>query len=39
MALILKEGCLDFITGSAMDFTTFLDESKDIHQAFGKVLT
>lgn len=34
MALILKEGCLDFITGSAMDFTTFIDEGTDIHHIF-----
>lgn len=31
MALILKEGCLDFISGSPMDFTVFLDENTDIH--------
>lgn len=36
MALILKESCLDFITGSAMDFTTFLDESTDIHHIFPR---
>ena len=36
MALVLKEGCLDFITGSAMDFTTFLDESTDIHHIFPR---
>ncbi|MEV9641023.1 DUF262 domain-containing protein [Mammaliicoccus sciuri] len=36
MALILKEGCLDFITGSAMDFTKFLDEGTDIHHIFPR---
>jgi len=36
MALILKEGCLDFITGSAMDFTTFIDEGTDIHHIFPR---
>ncbi|MBP2242950.1 hypothetical protein J2Z40_003532 [Cytobacillus eiseniae] len=36
MALILKKGCLDFVTGSAMDFTTFLDESTDIHHIFPR---
>jgi hypothetical protein len=36
MALILKKGCLDFITGSAMDFTTFIDESTDIHHVFPR---
>ncbi|MFB7157995.1 DUF262 domain-containing protein [Lysinibacillus sp. NPDC056232] len=35
-ALILKKGCLDFITGSSMDFTTFLDESTDIHHIFPR---
>ena len=36
MALILKAGCKDFITGSAMDFTTFLDENTDIHHIFPR---
>lgn len=36
MALILKTGCLDFISGSAMDFTVFLDESTDIHHIFPR---
>lgn len=36
MALILKIGCLDFISGSAMDFTVFLDESTDIHHIFPR---
>lgn len=36
MALILQERCLDFITGSAMDFTRFLDESTDIHHIFPR---
>ena len=36
MALILKEGCLDFISGSPMDFTVFLDENTDIHHIFPR---
>lgn len=36
MALILKNGCLDFISGSPMDFTIFLDENTDIHHIFPK---
>ncbi|WP_273127571.1 GmrSD restriction endonuclease domain-containing protein [Bacillus weihaiensis] len=36
MALILKEGCLDFISGSAMDFTVYLDENTDIHHIFPR---
>jgi hypothetical protein len=36
MALILKEGCLDFISGSAMDFTVYLDENTDIHYIFPR---
>jgi len=36
IALILKTGCLDFISGSAMDFTVFLDESTDIHHIFPR---
>lgn len=34
MALILKAGAKDFISGSAMDFTVFIDESTDIHHIF-----
>ena len=37
MALILKKGCLDFISGSPMDFTVFIDENTDIHHIFPKV--
>lgn len=36
MALILKAGAVDFISGKAMDFTVFLDESIDIHHIFPK---
>lgn len=36
MALILKKGCLDFISGSAMDFTVYLDENTDIHHIFPR---
>lgn len=36
MALLLKAGCSDFISGSAMDFTTFLDENTDIHHIFPR---
>jgi hypothetical protein len=36
MALILKAGSADFISGSAMDFTTFIDESTDIHHIFPR---
>ena len=36
MALILKKGCLDFISGSPMDFTVFIDENTDIHHIFPK---
>lgn len=36
MALLLKAGCLDFISGSAMDFVSFLDENTDIHHVFPK---
>lgn len=34
MALILKTGCLDFISGSPMDFTVFIDDNVDIHHIF-----
>jgi hypothetical protein len=36
MALILKAGCLDFISGSPMEFTVFLDENTDIHHIFPR---
>lgn len=36
MALILKAGAVDFISGRAMDFTVFLDESVDIHHIFPR---
>lgn len=36
MALILKNGCLDFISGTPMDFTVFVDENTDIHHIFPK---
>jgi hypothetical protein len=36
MALLLKNGALDFISGKAMDFTNFLEESVDIHHIFPK---
>ena len=36
MALNLKAGCLDFISGSPMDFTVFLDENTDIHHIFPR---
>ncbi len=36
MAQLLKKGCCDFISGSAMDFTTFLDENTDIHHVFPR---
>lgn len=36
MALLLKAGCLDFISGSAMDFMSFLDENTDIHHVFPR---
>lgn len=34
MALILKAGCFDLISGRAMDFTSFLDENTDIHHIY-----
>lgn len=34
MALILKNGAVDFISGGAMDFATYVDESTDIHHIF-----
>ena len=36
MALILKAGSKDFISGSAMDFNTFLAENTDIHHIFPR---
>ncbi len=41
MALLLKAGCSDLVSGSAMDFTTFFDENTDtpqvdIHHIFPK---
>lgn len=36
MALILKNGCLDFISGTPMDFTVFVDENTDINHIFPK---
>ncbi len=36
MALLLKAGCTDLISGRAMDFTTFLDENTDIHHIFPR---
>lgn len=36
MALLLKAGAQDFISGKAMDFTTFLDEQVDIHHIFPR---
>ncbi len=36
MALLLKAGCTDFISGRAMDFTAFLDENVDIHHIFPR---
>ena len=34
MALILKNGAVDFISGSAMDFAAYVDEATDIHHIF-----
>ena len=36
MALLLNAGCKDLISGSAMDFNTFLDENTDIHHLFPR---
>lgn len=36
MALLLKAGCKDFVSGSSMDFTTFIDEAIDIHHIFPR---
>lgn len=34
MALILKNGAVDFMTGQAMDFVNFTDQGVDIHHIF-----
>lgn len=34
MALILKHGAVDFVSGVAMDFTNFTDQKVDIHHVF-----
>lgn len=34
MALILKNGAVDFVTGGPMDFATYVDESTDVHHIF-----
>lgn len=34
MALILKNGAVDFISGAAMNFATYVDEKTDIHHIF-----
>lgn len=36
MALLLKAGCKDFVSGRSMDFTTFIDEAIDIHHIFPR---
>ena len=36
MALLLKVGCMDFVSGRAMDFTSFIDEAIDIHHIFPR---
>jgi len=36
MALILKAGSKDFVSGSALDFNTFLAENTDIHHIFPR---
>lgn len=36
MALILKHGAEDFISGTPMDFTNFTEQSVDIHHIFPK---
>jgi len=36
MALILKENCKDWITGSEMDVTIYLEKNSDIHHIFPK---
>ena len=34
MALLLKEGTVDFISGTEMDFTNFIEKNIDIHHIF-----
>lgn len=34
MALVLKNGAVDFVSGGAMDFATYVDEATDIHHIF-----
>lgn len=36
MALLLKAGCMDFVSGRPMDFTSFIDEAIDIHHIFPR---
>ena len=36
LALILKNGCKDFISGKAMDFTVYKQDFVDIHHVFPK---
>lgn len=36
MALILKHGACDFISGVPMDFTNFIDDAVDIHHIFPR---
>jgi hypothetical protein len=36
MALLLKAGCKDLVSGSDMDFNTFLEENTDIHHIFPR---
>lgn len=35
-ALLMREGCLDFITGNPVDIMTFFQESIDIHHIFPR---
>ena len=37
MALILKNHACDFISGTEMDFSTYLIEKIDLHHIFGKI--
>ncbi len=36
IALLLKTGCMDFVSGRPMDFTSFIDEAIDIHHIFPR---
>lgn len=36
MALLLKSGSMDFVSGRPMDFTSFIDEVIDIHHIFPR---